>query len=111
MALQLGEPDQADAELLALVTHKNASAALCLGALLVVIQSPSCSALKPAAGILLERFAEDATVPLHMVQELLGATEVSSSLWNYSLVSLHALILSFQGPDATVHMPPGNQEQ
>ena len=95
MALQLGEPDQADAELLALVTHKDASAALCLGAFLVAVQSSGCSALKPAVDILLERFAEDATVPLHMVQELLGATEVSWFTEYSSLLSPHSAEPSF----------------
>ncbi len=75
MPLQLDRPEEADAELLALVLHKDASAALCLASLTAVLEAPGCSALKPAADIVLERFAEDATVPLRLVQALLGASE------------------------------------
>jgi len=79
-ALQLEQPEQADAELLALVGHKDASAALCLAGLSAVLKLPGCCALKPAADIILERFATDATccvctVPLRMVELLLGDTE------------------------------------
>ncbi|CAL5220290.1 g2275 [Coccomyxa viridis] len=73
--IQLDRPEEADAELLALVLHKDASAALCLASLTAVLEAPGCSALKPAADIVLERFAEDATVPLRLVQALLGASE------------------------------------
>ena len=75
MALQLGEAEQADAELLALVAHKDACASLCLAGFSAAIREPRCNAMKPAADILLERFAEDATVPLRMVQTLLGAIQ------------------------------------
>ena len=79
-ALQLEQPEQADAELLALAGHKDASAALCLAGLSAVLKLPGCSALKPAADIILERFATDATccdctVPLRMVEVLLGVSE------------------------------------
>ncbi|CAL5220282.1 g2267 [Coccomyxa viridis] len=73
--LQLKKPEQADAELLALVLHKDASAALCLEALSAALKAPCCSALKPSAGIVLERFADDATVPLRLVQALLSASK------------------------------------
>ncbi len=81
--LQLKKPEQADAELLALVLHKDASAALCLAALSAALKAPCCSALKSAADIVLERFAEDATVPLRLVQALLGTSkEVSHTSLN-----------------------------
>ena len=79
-ALQLEQPEQADAELLALAGHKDVSAALCLAGISAVLKLPGCSALKPAADIILERFATDTTccvctVPLRMVELLLGVSE------------------------------------
>ena len=73
--MQLEGTDQADAELLELVLHKDASAELCLAALSAALKAPRCSALKSAADIVLERFAGDATVPLRLVQALLSASE------------------------------------
>ena len=75
LALQLEKPAQANAELLALVSHKDASAALGLAALSAVLQAPCCNAVKPAIDHVLERFAEDATVAVSLVQALLGASE------------------------------------
>lgn len=74
MAMQLERPEQAEAELQALVSHRSVSADLCLEALSTVIQESRCSALKPAADILLGRFAEDATAPQHKVRGLLTAS-------------------------------------
>ncbi|CAL5220262.1 g2243 [Coccomyxa viridis] len=73
--MQLEGTDQADAELLELVLHKDASAELCLAALSAALKAPRCIALKSAADIVLERFAGDATVPLRLVQALLSASE------------------------------------
>ncbi len=73
--VQLDRSEQADAELLALVMHKDASAKLCLAALSAALKAPRCSALKPAADIVLQRCAEDAAVPLRLVQTLLGASK------------------------------------
>ncbi|CAL5220264.1 g2245 [Coccomyxa viridis] len=73
--MQLEGTDQADAELLALVLHKDASAERCLAALSAALKAPRCSALKSAADIVLERFAEDATVPLRLVQALLKTSK------------------------------------
>ena len=73
--LQLKQPEQADAELLALVAHKDASAVLCLAALSAVLQAPRCSALRHAADLVLERFAEDATMPVRLVRACLGASQ------------------------------------
>ena len=75
MALQLGQKEQAEAELLALLKHKGASAAQCLAGLSAFAQNPRCSALKPAVDTMLERFAEEVTVPVRMVDALLGASE------------------------------------
>ena len=75
MAPQLEQPEQADAELLTLVAHRDASAALCLAGLSAVLQQPRCGALKPAADIVLERFARDAAVALRLVEVLLGSDE------------------------------------
>ena len=84
--VQLEEPDQADAELLTLVMHKDASAALCLAALSAAIQAPCCIALKSATDMVLERFAEDATVPPRIIKALLTASEekVSHSAGQYA---------------------------
>ena len=73
MAVQLERPEQAGAELQALVSHEDCSADLCLDALSAVIQGSCCSALKPAADIVLERFAGDGTAPQHKVCALLNA--------------------------------------
>ena len=75
MIPQLEQPEQADGELLALVAHRDASAALCLAGLSAVLQQPRCGALKPAADIVLERFARDAAVALRLVEVLLGSDE------------------------------------
>ena len=72
--MQLEGTDQADAELLALVLDKNASAEMCLAALSAALKGPRCGALKSAAYIVTERFAEDATVPLRFVKALLEAS-------------------------------------
>ena len=64
-----------DAELLALVLHKDVSAEQCLAALSGALKAPHCSALKAAADIVLERFAEDATVPLRLVQAFLNTSK------------------------------------
>ena len=72
--MQLEGTDQADADLLALVLQKDASAELCLAALSAALEAPRCSALKSAADIVMERFAEDATVPLRFVEALLEAS-------------------------------------
>ena len=72
--MQLEGTDQADAELLALVLDKNASAEMCLAALSAALKGPRCGALKSAAYIVIERFAEDATVPLRFVKALLEAS-------------------------------------
>ena len=72
--MQLEGTDQADAELLAAVLQKDASAELCLAALSAALKAPRCSALKSAADIVMERFAEDATVPLRIVEALLEAS-------------------------------------
>ena len=89
--MQLEGTDQADAELLELVLHKDASAELCLAALSAALKAPRCIALKSAADIVLERFAGDATVPLRLVQALLSASEekVGHSTGS-ALPSLHA---------------------
>lgn len=71
--LQLDEPEQADAELLALAAHTDASLALCLEGLSAVIALPCCGALKPAADLILERFGQDATVPLRIGELILCA--------------------------------------
>ena len=73
--MQLEGKDQADAELLALVMHKDASAESCLAALSAALKAPNCGALKSAADIVLERFAEDATVPLRFVEALLDTSK------------------------------------
>ncbi|CAL5220263.1 g2244 [Coccomyxa viridis] len=95
--MQTEGTDQADAELLALVLHKDAFAERCLAALSAALKAPRCSALKSAADIVLERFAEDATVPLRLVQALLNTSKekvddsakdqrqsMSELLWNYA---------------------------
>ena len=78
--LQLEQPDQAAAELLALVEHKDASADLCLEALSAIIQETRCGALKPAADVMMERFAEDASVPQVEVRALCIALRMSREL-------------------------------
>ena len=103
MAPQLEQPEQADAELLALVAHKDASAALCLAGLSAVVQAPRCSALKPGADIVLERFAEDHTVPLRMLEVLLGSAEEKVGQTSCNPLLLHVrgiLIRPFRKPNA-----------
>ena len=73
MALQLDQPEQADAELLAMVAHKDATLAQCLEAVSAVVGAPGCGALKPAVDIILERFAKDTSTPLRLVEILLSA--------------------------------------
>ncbi|CAL5220288.1 g2273 [Coccomyxa viridis] len=73
--IQLDQLQEAHAKLVALVLHKDASAALCLTALSAAIQAPRCSPLRPAADMMLQRFAEDAAVPLSIVEALLETQE------------------------------------
>ena len=76
MAPQLEEPEKAGAELLALIMNRDASASQCLAAISAARQaSPPCSALKRAAGMVVKRFADDATVPHRMVSALLDSPE------------------------------------
>lgn len=64
--------EEAEAELLALAGHQDASLAMCLQALAAAAgQARTSGALKAAAEIILERFAADATAPLRIVELLL----------------------------------------
>ena len=71
--MQLDQPEQADAELLAMVAHKDATLAQCLEALSAVVGAPGCGALEPAVDIVLERFAKGTSAPLRLVEILLSA--------------------------------------
>ena len=73
--MQLVGTDKADAELLAAVQHKDASAEQCLAALSAALKAPGCIAVKPAADAVMERFAGDGTVPLRFVEALLKASK------------------------------------
>ena len=71
--MQLDQPEQADAELLAMVAHKDATFAQCLEAVSAAVDAPDCGALKPAVDIILEGFAKDTSTPLRLAEILLSA--------------------------------------
>ena len=56
-----------------MVAHKDATLAQCLDAVSAVLGAPGCGALKPAVDITLERFAQDTSTPLRLVEMLLSA--------------------------------------
>ena len=96
-APQLEQHKEAEAELLALAGHQDASLAMCLQALAAAAgQARTGGALKAAAEIILDRFAADATAPLRIV-ELLLLDNVSPHLPHHAncdlpmIVRLHAL--------------------
>ena len=62
-----------DAELLALVTHKKASANLCLAGLTAVIKAPGCPAPQHAAKIAVGRYPKDAKLAQSVMEVALNA--------------------------------------
>ncbi len=76
-ALQVGQPEEAGAELQALVANKGASAIQCLAGLTAAIAAPSCKAAVRAAAvqIIIKRGREDMTVVPYIVDILMKAAK------------------------------------
>ena len=84
--LQLGEADRAEAELLGLAAHDEASVAACMDGFrqLLGSQTARLEALQSTADLLLERFPGDASVPLLLVQLVYGQEQVRAC-WGYGM--------------------------
>ena len=91
-APQLEQHEEAEAELLALAGHQDASLAMCLHALAAATgRARTGGALKAAAEIILDRFAADATAPLRIV-ELLLPDNVSPHLPHHANCDLPMIV-------------------
>jgi len=72
---QMNQSDDAVSELLALAAHRCAPISLCLEALSATIHANSSNEnLKTAASLIIERFPEETSVPVKIVELILGQT-------------------------------------
>lgn len=74
--LQLGQREEAEAELLALAAHKDASIQFCMEAFSGMIEANSgTESLKAAADLVLDRLQKETIVPVKIIEAILGQTK------------------------------------
>lgn len=72
----MGQKDEAEAELLVLAAHKEASIQICIEALSVVLDASSgAESLKTAASLIIDRFPGETYVPVKIVELIMGQKE------------------------------------
>lgn len=80
--MQLGQREEAEAELLALAAHKDASVQFCMEAFSAMIEANSgTESLKAAAELILDRSQRETYVPVKIVEAILGQMKEVLFTW------------------------------